>query len=248
MLTLRVKLFAQREEMPVDLALGVHVGPSVGSGMALAREPRALPSLMVGRQFHRLRAALDAGLLLRPRTILSPDKHIQDELDHALRLGGTLSTLGSGLRGELALMGSVPLYRGGAFIEALAGARLPVSASVEAYAMAGEEDACPLVPGIPEMHGCPAQDTVLDHLDNCPDAAGPPANQGCPEEEKQLVAIQRARIEIRDTVHFNFDKATISPGKAWPASAWRPGASVRIAPSRPTPPTRGARPTGAWTS
>ena len=76
-----------------------------------------------------------------------------------------------------------------------------------------EEDACPTEPGIPEMHGCPArdtdQDTVLDDLDNCPDAAGPPANQGCPEEEKQLVALQRDRIEIRDTVHFDFDRATI---------------------------------------
>ncbi|HYI02292.1 immunoglobulin-like domain-containing protein, partial [Hyalangium sp.] len=318
LLTLRLKLLAQREEDPVDLSLGVHAGPTVGSGAALAREPRAIPSLMVGRRFSRLRAALDAGILLRPRTILSDDGNIQDELGHALRLGGTLATLGERLRGELAVLVSVPLRREGSAIETLTGARWPVSDSLEAYGLAGlgfgsapgtpdfrlllgvaygrtrpvpaevarpeptpepkdtdgdglvdgvdqcpsvvglpelqgcpdqdgdgladevdrcpsepgpaerqgcpakdsdgdaildEVDACPMEPGIPEMHGCPARDTdkdtVQDHLDNCPEVVGPPGNQGCPVEEKQLVAIQKDRIQIKDTVHFDFDKAVI---------------------------------------
>ena len=276
--TLRVKLLAQREQDPMDLSLGVHAGPSVGSGAALARELRATPSLMAGRRFGFLRAAIDAGILLRPRTILSRDENIQDELGHALRLGGALSTLGEGLRGELAVTTLVPLKREGFSTETLAGARWPVSDTFEAYGLAGlafgnapgtpdfrvllgvaygrarpapaesiepapepappelpdapvqdgeaepekdsdgddildENDACPAEVGIPEMLGCPArdtdQDTVQDHLDNCPEVAGLVENQGCPAEEKQWVAIQKDRIEIKDTVHFDFDKATI---------------------------------------
>jgi outer membrane protein OmpA-like peptidoglycan-associated protein len=78
-----------------------------------------------------------------------------------------------------------------------------------------EQDACPAEPGIVEMQGCPPRDadadTVWDHQDNCPSEPGPVDNQGCPVAEKQLVAIQKDRIEIRDTVHFDFDKATIQP-------------------------------------
>jgi outer membrane protein OmpA-like peptidoglycan-associated protein len=278
--TLRVKLLAEREEDPVDLSLGVHAGPSVGNGAALARELRAIPSLMAGRRFGLLRAAIDAGVMFRRRTILSPDANVQDEIGHALRLGATLSSLGEGLRGEAAVLGSVPFKREGSSIETLAGARWPVSDSFEAYGLAGlafgnapgtpdfrvllgmaygrarppsagsiqqapvpdplelpdppgqdgkavpekdsdgddildGNDACPSEAGIPEVHGCPArdtdQDTVQDHLDNCPEVAGPAGNQGCPAEEKQLVAIQKDRIEIKDTVHFDFDKATIQP-------------------------------------
>ncbi len=280
LLTLRVKLLAEREADPVDLSLGVHAGPAVGSGAALARELRATPSLMAGRRFSLLRAAIDAGILLRPRTVLSPDQNIQDELGHALRLGGTLSTLGEGPRGELTVIARVPLKREGSSIETLAGARWSVSDAFEAYGLAGlafgnapgtpdfrvllgvaygrarsqrvesiqqapvpnppelpdssahdgeavpekdsdsddildENDACPTEAGIPEMHGCPARDsdhdTVQDHLDNCPEVAGPVDNQGCPAEEKQLVAIQKDRIKIKDAVHFDFDMATIQP-------------------------------------
>jgi outer membrane protein OmpA-like peptidoglycan-associated protein len=278
LLSLRVKLLAEREADPVDLSLGVHAGPPVGSGAALARELRATPSLMAGHRFRFLHAAIDAGILLRPRTILSQDENIQDELGHALRLGGTLSTLGEAPRGELTVIARVPLKREGSSIEALAGARWPVSDSFEAYGLAGlafgnapgtpdfrvlfgmaygrarsprvesiqqapvpnppelpdssaqdgeavpekdsdrddildENDACPTEAGIPEMHGCPAgdsdHDTVRDHLDNCPEVAGPVDNQGCPAEERQLVAIQKDRIEIKDTVHFDFANATI---------------------------------------
>src|SRR5689334_7141110 len=92
---------------------------------------------MAGRRFGFLRAAMDAGILLRPRTVLSPDANIQDELGHALRLGGALATLGEGLRGELAVITRVPLKRESYSIETLAGARWPVRASFEAYALAG---------------------------------------------------------------------------------------------------------------
>jgi uncharacterized protein (TIGR03382 family) len=320
--SLQLKLLAQQQDDLVDLALGVHAGPAVGSAASLAREFRGTPTVMVGRSFEQLRASIDAGVMFRRRTILSPDANVQDEIGHALRLGATLSSLGEGLRGELAVLGSVPLKREGTSIETLAGARWPMSEAVEVYGLAGlgfgtapgtpdfrvllgvaferprptaqvevakyepalpppmdldgdsvldEMDRCPTVPGLAGLQGCPDQDgdgmedgvdrcsseagpvdrqgcpekdsdgdglldgkdscptqagpvdrggcpvpdrdrdTVEDLRDNCPDVAGPPENQGCPPEEKQLVVIQEDRIEIKDTIHFNFNKATIQP-------------------------------------
>ncbi|MFL5344844.1 MAG: thrombospondin type 3 repeat-containing protein, partial [Hyalangium sp.] len=74
-------------------------------------------------------------------------------------------------------------------------------------------DACPAEPGIAELKGCPAKDTdgdtVPDHRDNCPTEPGPVDNQGCPVKEKQIVEIQKDRLEIKDKVYFDTAKATI---------------------------------------
>lgn len=76
-----------------------------------------------------------------------------------------------------------------------------------------EKDQCPNRAGIVEMAGCPLKDTdgdtVWDHLDNCREIPGPSENQGCPAKDRQLVVIQRRRIAIKDTIHFDYDKATI---------------------------------------
>ena len=70
-----------------------------------------------------------------------------------------------------------------------------------------EQDSCPNEPGIAELKGCPAKDSdndgVPDHLDNCPTEAGPADNQGCPAKQKQQVAIQSGRIQLKDTVYFD---------------------------------------------
>jgi OmpA-OmpF porin, OOP family len=376
-LSLRLGVLSERSENPVDLSVGVHAGLPLGSADALARENslRAIPSIMVGKRFGFLRAGLDAGVLLRPRAIFSDDENVRDELGDALRLGGVLATTGEGLRGELDVIASIPFRREGAAVEALAGARMPLSDTMEAYALAGvgfgnapgtpsfrgllgvafgsmpprcvaggqhrpeqcpdldddndgvknradacplqggrvdaqgcpvkdtdgdgvldpddscpqvagealfkgcpdtdkdgiedaadkcpqvfgvaqfqgcpdqdgdglqdsedacpteagprerkgcpvkdsdkdgildEQDSCPNEPGIPELKGCPAKDTdgdtVADHLDNCPSEAGPADNQGCPAKQKQMVAIQSGRIQIKDTVYFDTAKATI---------------------------------------
>ncbi|MFL5347472.1 MAG: OmpA family protein [Hyalangium sp.] len=376
-LSLRLGLLSQRDENPVDLAVGVNMGLPLGSADALARESslNAVPSVMVGRSFGLLRASVDAGVSLRPSATFSADQDLKDELGNAVHLGGVLATTGEGLRGELNLIGTVPFKNGISTLEAVAGARLPVSESVEAFAMAGvgfarspgtptfrgllgvaygsvppkcvaggkhepqqcpdldddndgvknradtcplqggrvdaqgcpvkdadkdgvldpddrcptvageaalqgcpdadkdgiedaadqcpaqagvaqfqgcpdtdkdglkdsedkcpteagpkerqgcpvrdsdkdglidEQDSCPNEAGLPELKGCPAKDTdndgVADHLDNCPSEAGPADNQGCPAQQKQLVAIQQGRIEIKDTVYFNTAKATI---------------------------------------
>jgi outer membrane protein OmpA-like peptidoglycan-associated protein len=50
--------------------------------------------------------------------------------------------------------------------------------------VANKDDACPTVPGLPELKGCPAKDTdgdgIADHLDKCPTVAGIAELQGCP--------------------------------------------------------------------
>jgi OmpA-OmpF porin, OOP family len=74
-------------------------------------------------------------------------------------------------------------------------------------------DACPAEPGIAELKGCPAKDTdgdtLPDHRDNCPTEPGPVDNQGCPVKEKQIVSIEKDRIEIKDKVYFDTNKTTI---------------------------------------
>jgi outer membrane protein OmpA-like peptidoglycan-associated protein len=76
-----------------------------------------------------------------------------------------------------------------------------------------DTDRCPEQAGIVEMRGCPPKDTdgdtVWDHLDNCRKIFGPPSNQGCPTNKRQLVVIQRNRIQIKDTIYFDYNKDTI---------------------------------------
>jgi outer membrane protein OmpA-like peptidoglycan-associated protein len=78
-----------------------------------------------------------------------------------------------------------------------------------------ERDACPAQPGLKELRGCPAKDSdndgVADHLDNCPTEAGVADNQGCPAKQKQMVAIQKGKLEIKEQVFFATGKAVIQP-------------------------------------
>lgn len=78
-----------------------------------------------------------------------------------------------------------------------------------------ERDACPSETGLVELRGCPAKDTdgdsVADHLDNCPSEKGEASNQGCPPQQKQLVAIQKGKLEIKQAVFFATNKAIIRP-------------------------------------
>ncbi|MFY0583123.1 OmpA family protein [Cystobacter fuscus] len=207
-LSLRLGLLTESSVHPVDLSVGVQAGLPLGSALALAREMplRAIPNVMVGRRFGSLRAALDAGVTLRSPVILNDDQKIQDELGEELRLGAVLATTGEGLRGEMNLIASIPFRREGTSIEALAGARLPLSESLEAYAMAGMSfgDA----PGTPSFRGlmgvafgsasprcaaggkhmpsqCPGldddNDGVRNGSDACPLEGGKVDARGCPD-------------------------------------------------------------------
>ncbi|MFY0582540.1 hypothetical protein ACN28S_57085 [Cystobacter fuscus] len=134
---MRLGLLRQEQQHGVDLALGLNAGLPLGSAASLARDSklRAIPSIMVGREFRRLRAAVNAGLLLRPTTLIPSTN--KAEVGDALRLGAVVSTTGKGLRGELDVLAHVPLRNEPKTVEAMAGARLPLPSSFEAYALAG---------------------------------------------------------------------------------------------------------------
>ncbi|HZI06456.1 MAG TPA: OmpA family protein [Archangium sp.] len=340
----RLGLLAQRREAPVDLALELGVGLPFGSVDTLSRDSivRLSPKVMLGRSFGALRAGVEAGALIRPAVVLGDAGEVQDELGNEVRLGAVLATTGEGLRGELNVRGSVPLTRESGSVEVLAGLRLPLGESLEAYALGGpgfgdapgtptfrvllgmavgggervdasrrdddgdgvkngedkcpteagpagrqgclvkdtdkdgiedgadtcpteagtaerqgcpvrdtdkdgledsmdkcpteagpaerqgcpvrdadkdgvadERDACPAEAGLTELRGCPAKDTdgdtVSDHLDNCPAEKGVTTNAGCPEKQKQMVAIQKGKLEIKEQVFFATGKAIIQP-------------------------------------
>ena len=141
---LRLGILSQGDDNEgLDLALGVSAGLPVGSAEALARESSlsAKPSIMVGRSFGMLRAAVDAGVALKPSTTLTnDDSGLTFETGNELHLGAALSTTGEVLRGELNIIAQTPLRSGSSYgtsIEALAGARLQLSDSIEVYALAG---------------------------------------------------------------------------------------------------------------
>jgi len=280
-LAVRVKLLSESDGNPLDLSLGMHGSPQVGSSQALASEVRAAPSLMMGRRVtDSLRFAFNTGLMMRPRVVLTPDSNIQDELSHELRLGAALASMGPGLRGEFAVTGSIPFGRQGYSLEALGGARLPVSQSIEVFAMSGVgygnapgtptfrvllgvaygksaaifrqadgygdgwasgDDSCGT--GMVDVGGCVPQDwagpmveetpngtdgqeelvamvndiptmdtdgdSLVDAQDSCPDEFGPVDSKGCPMAPE--VSVQKGHIKIADTVHFEYNEATIKP-------------------------------------
>ncbi|AKI99981.1 outer membrane protein OmpA-like peptidoglycan-associated protein [Archangium gephyra] len=225
----RLGLLAQRREAPVDLALELGVGLPVGSVDTLSRDSivRLSPKVMLGRSFGALRAGVEAGALIRPAVVLGDVGEVQDELGNEVRLGAVVATTGEGLRGELNVRGSVPLTRESGSLEVLAGLRLPLGESLEAYALGGPgfgnapgtptfrlllgvavgggerveasrrdddgdgvmngEDTCPMEAGPAERQGCPVKDTDQDGLedsaDTCPTEAGTAERQGCPVKD-----------------------------------------------------------------
>jgi OOP family OmpA-OmpF porin len=207
---LRLGLLSQNDDDALDLAVGASAGLPVGSAEALARDSgvRIMPSLMVGKSFGFLRASVDAGVALRSRTVFSDDANVRDELGTELRLGGTLATTGEGVRGEVNVIGYLPFERAGNSVEALAGVRLPLSDSLEAYALAGL--GFDKAPGTPSFRGllgvafghqpprcveggkhepqqCPDldddKDGVRNGADACPLQGGKVDASGCPVKD-----------------------------------------------------------------
>ncbi|WNG60584.1 OmpA family protein [Archangium gephyra] len=140
---LRVGLLTQRKDgAPVDLSLGADVGLPVGSSSGLANDEklRYMPRVMVGRRFGFIRAAVDAGFMVRPEGRISdvgPSNDVRDEVGNELRIGVALSTTGRRLRGEFNVRGMVPLSRQSGSAELLPGVRYLVNPSLEVFALAG---------------------------------------------------------------------------------------------------------------
>jgi outer membrane protein OmpA-like peptidoglycan-associated protein len=76
------------------------------------------------------------------------------------------------------------------------------------------KDACPTVPGRPELDGCPDDDGdgIPNPEDRCPQVPGPAENDGCPPEQgAPLVEIEAERLALKDSIHFDTARDTIKP-------------------------------------
>lgn len=202
---LRVGLLSQ-SSAPVDLAVELGAGLPVGEAAALSRDtgPRYTPRLMLGRTFEGFRAGLEASMLFRPAYSF-PEGTLRDQLGDQVRLGASITTLGNGVRGELALRAALPLAREPQALELLFGGRLPLAEGAELFGLIGPgfgagpgtpnfrallglalgEAGYRCVPGgkhTPEQ--CPSldddEDGVANGSDSCPKDGGNVDAKGCP--------------------------------------------------------------------
>jgi outer membrane protein OmpA-like peptidoglycan-associated protein len=140
LVSLRVGLFSQDQEGGLDVALQGDVGLPVGSREGFAGDGgwRYMPRVMVGRHLGFIRAALDAGFLVRPGGRISEVSTIpEDELGNEVRIGLALATTGRRLRGEFNVRGMIPLSDQPGSAELLPGVRYLVNPSLEVFALAG---------------------------------------------------------------------------------------------------------------
>jgi OOP family OmpA-OmpF porin len=73
-------------------------------------------------------------------------------------------------------------------------------------------DACPDLPGLPELDGCPDRDgdEIPDREDRCPTEPGPAAREGCPvAEDEPLVDIETERLSLKDAIQFDTGRDTL---------------------------------------
>jgi outer membrane protein OmpA-like peptidoglycan-associated protein len=142
----RLGLFTQKEQGGLDVAVGGDVGLPVGSADGLGRDDgmRYLPKVMVGRRFGFLRAAVDAGFLVRPqvRILGSSESNeesttVLDEVGNEIRIAAALATTGRRMRWEFNVRGMVPMSKQQASAELLPGVRYLVNPSLEVFALAG---------------------------------------------------------------------------------------------------------------
>jgi len=90
---------------------------------------------------------------------------------------------------------------------------LSPSADRDGDGVPDELDLCPDEPGSPEMDGCPDRDGdgIPDIEDRCPDEPGPAENDGCPVQGPVVELLESSKISLKDSIHFDYDKATIKP-------------------------------------
>ncbi|WNG44792.1 OmpA family protein [Archangium minus] len=139
-LSLRLGLLTQDAQGGFDVAVEGDVGLPVGSMEGFAGDGglRYMPRVMVGRHFGFIRAALDAGFLVRPggRVSYVSSKPL-DELGNEVRVGLALATTGRRLRGEFNVRGMIPLTNQPGSVELLPGVRYLLNPSMEVFALAG---------------------------------------------------------------------------------------------------------------
>jgi len=204
----RVGFLSQAQDQGIDLALQLGLGLPLGSTAAYTRDNgfAFAPRLGLGRSFGLIRAGVEAGAILRKRSVLSPDSTvIGDEVGPLLQFGANFTTTNQGVRGEFDVIGWVPLTRTSSSLELLAGIRAPIG-PIELFVMGGPGFGT--MPGTPafrvfgglslavpngrcdenttyEPRSCPDldidHDGVLNRDDKCITEAGLKRLSGCPE-------------------------------------------------------------------
>lgn len=140
---------------PLDLSIGLGLGLPLGSDVALTRDATVsvLPTVSAGRNFalgdrpEFFRVGGSVSVLARGARTLSPSATVRDEVGSYFSAGLMISTLGTGLRGELSGRLDVPLTRSPVSGELLLGVRSPRLGPVEFYAVGG--------PGLGNQPGSP---------------------------------------------------------------------------------------------
>lgn len=163
----RAAFFQERRGSPLDLSLGVALGLPFGTPQALTseRSATAVPTLAAGRTLTSfLRAGLSVSALIRPARALSRGD-ASGVVGSFFSVGAGLSTLGSGLRGELSGRFDVPLTPSPLSGELDLGVRYPLFHRFEVYALGG--------PGFGSQPGTPTF-RVLVGFAYAPTAEPPP--------------------------------------------------------------------------
>jgi outer membrane protein OmpA-like peptidoglycan-associated protein len=136
-----------------DIGLNLGLALPLGSTTGLSQDPGAGLAFNAGAGFGRdvgslFRLGAEVGAVVRRRERLSNyTPRVIDQVGTYLTVGGSLSTLGEGLRGELSARAQVAVTQTMSAGEVLAGARYPMTQSLEVFALAG--------PGFGQMPGSP---------------------------------------------------------------------------------------------
>ena len=151
-LSARGALMFQSKGAPFDMAFQLGAKIPIGSSSAFVSDGKIglSPKLMIGRNLDWARAGLEMGALWRPTTttVSSSGDPLLDTIGSSLLLAGVLSAgPQNGLRGEISGRTYVTLGGKVGSVELLLGARYPIAANMELYALAG--------PGLGQAAGTP---------------------------------------------------------------------------------------------
>ncbi len=148
-LSLRSALLRQGGQMPIDLAISLHLGLPFGDSIAFTKDPGLgfsfAPKLGVGHSFGVVRLGAEAGVLIREtETLSAAGEEIGSQFSGAL----VLSTSGLPVHAELAGRVTVPFTTLPASVEVLAALRYTFAQQFEVSLLGG--------PGIGKTPGTPA--------------------------------------------------------------------------------------------
>jgi outer membrane protein OmpA-like peptidoglycan-associated protein len=149
-LGVRGGLLQERRGNPLDLSLGVALGLPIGTAASLSADGSVsvIPSLGLGKTLASfLRLGGNVSMLIRNARSLSVGSAVSDEVGSLVSTGLVLSTLGSGLRGELSGRVDFPVTRTAVGAELDLGLRYPLFKLLEVYVAGG--------PGFGALPGTP---------------------------------------------------------------------------------------------